>query len=170
MQTKLNLRKVLALGATLAMLATSALASSTSSWPVYGGNANHNSVVSGAPTSSPTVAEINLLNANSGWDGVDTVPVMETVDGVTYAYVLYDGHAAGSHLAKFNCGTAISNTGSSGDAIYAAAKEWDVQLGSASGFQLSTPVLYEDTVYVATNGGEVYPWTPVTAQNRWSFR
>ena len=34
MQTKLNLRKVLALGATLAMLATSALASSTSSWPV----------------------------------------------------------------------------------------------------------------------------------------
>ena len=87
MQTKLNLRKVLALGATLAMLATSALASSTSSWPVYGGNANHNSVVSGAPTSSPTVAEINLLNANSGWDGVDTVPVMETVDGVTYAYV-----------------------------------------------------------------------------------
>ena len=31
MQTKLNLRKVLALGATLAMLATSALASSTSS-------------------------------------------------------------------------------------------------------------------------------------------
>lgn len=156
MQTKLNLRKVLALGATLAMLATSALASSTSSWPVYGGNANHNSVVSGAPTSSPTVAEINLLNANSGWDGVDTVPVMETVDGVTYAYVLYDGHAAGSHLAKFNCGTAISNAGSSGDAIYAAAKEWDVQLGSTSGFQLSTPVLYEDTVYVATNGGEVY--------------
>ena len=41
MQTKLNLRKVLALGATLAMLATSALASSTSSWPVYGGNAKH---------------------------------------------------------------------------------------------------------------------------------
>ena len=54
MQTKLNLRKVLALGATLAMLATSALASSTSSWPVYGGNANHNSVVSGAPTSIAT--------------------------------------------------------------------------------------------------------------------
>ena len=88
MQTKLNLRKVLALGATLAMLATSALASSTSSWPVYGGNADHNSVVSGAPTSIATGYPKQLnLTSTTGWDGVDNVPVMQTVDGVTYAYV-----------------------------------------------------------------------------------
>lgn len=46
----------------------------------------------------PTITRIDLMNAGSGWDGIDNVPVMRTIDGVTYAYVFYDGHAAGGRL------------------------------------------------------------------------
>ena len=144
---------LLALAQAVGVLSTSALAA----WPVYGGNDNHNAGVSSAPTSSTTtkVAQANLLNSGSGWDGVDTVPVMETAaDGNTYAYVLYDGHSAGAHLLKINCNVAITKAGTS--SVYDDAKVWDVQLESSSGFQLSTPVLYNGKVYAATNSGSVY--------------
>ena len=45
-------------------------------------------MVSGAPTSIATGYPKQLnLTSTTGWDGVDNVPVMQTVDGVTYAYV-----------------------------------------------------------------------------------
>ena len=63
---------------------------------------------------------IDLSNGGRGWDGIDNVPVMETVDGVTYAYVLYDGYSSyGGQLAKINCSPAAVTTarraGSFGD-------------------------------------------------------
>ena len=69
--------RILALVLALAMLFSVTV---FADWTVYGGNNNHNSVVTEAPTStSPTVKEINLLNSGSGWDGVDNVPVMSTI-------------------------------------------------------------------------------------------
>ena len=145
--------RVLAILLALAMLlsVTAFAATTTSTWYGYGGDTTtHNAAVTSAPTStSPTVTRIDLLNSGSGWDGVDNVPVMRTIDGVTYAYVFYDGHAAGGRLAKINCNNGVL--------------VWDKQMTGASGFQLSTPLLVPgssdgtgDTIYLAAASAETY--------------
>lgn len=117
-------------------------------WDVYGGNPNHNSVVSGAPTNAnPSVTSIDLSNGGRGWDGIDNVPVMETVNGTTYAYVLYDGYSSyGGQLAKINCSAATPYV------------VWRKQVSAAAGFQLSTP--YLDTtnraIYIGASNASVY--------------
>ncbi len=132
------LSKLMAVVLVVGLMATTAFAA----WPVYGGNANHNAVVTSAPTSTaPDIKPVKLINSGSGWSGVDNVPVMETVGGVTYTYVLYDGHAGGAHLAKIKCSDATT--------------VWDVQLSTSSGFQLSTPLLDNGVIYAALNGGSV---------------
>lgn len=74
---------------------------------------------------------------------------MRTIDGVTYAYVFYDGHAAGGRLAKINCNDGVL--------------VWDKQMTGASGFQLSSPLLVPgnsdgtgDTIYLAASYAETY--------------
>lgn len=144
---------VLAILLALAMLlsVTAFAATTTSTWYGYGGDtATHNAAVTSAPTStSPTITRIDLMNAGSGWDGIDNVPVMRTIDGVTYAYVFYDGHAAGGRLAKINCNDGVL--------------VWDKQMTGASGFQLSSPLLVPgssdgtgDTIYLAASYAETY--------------
>ena len=145
--------RVLAILLALAMLlsVTAFAATTTSTWYGYGGDTTtHNAAVTSAPTStSPTITRIDLMNAGSGWDGVDNVPVMRTIDGVTYAYVFYDGHAAGGRLAKINCNDGVL--------------VWDKQMTGASGFQLSSPLLVPgssdgtgDTIYLAASYAETY--------------
>ena len=145
--------RVLAILLALAMLlsVTAFAAAATSTWYGYGGDTTtHNAAVTSAPTStSPTVTRIDLWNSGSGWDGIDNVPVMRTIDGVTYAYVFYDGHAAGGRLAKINCNDGVL--------------VWDKQMTGASGFQLSTPLLVPgssdgtgDTIYLAASYAETY--------------
>ena len=141
--------RVLAILLALAMLLS---VTAFAAWDVYGGNANHNSVVTGAPTSAnPSVTAIDLSNGGRGWDGVDNVPVMETVgtgdDAVTYAYVLYDGYSSyGGQLAKINCSAATPYV------------VWHKQISAAAGFQLSTP--YLDTtnraIYIGASNASVY--------------
>lgn len=141
--------RVLAILLALAMLLS---VTAFAAWDVYGGNANHNSVVTGAPTSAnPSVTAIDLSNGGRGWDGVDNVPVMETVgtgdDAVTYAYVLYGGYSSyGGQLAKINCSAATPYV------------VWRKQVSAASGFQLSTP--YLDTtnraIYIGASNASVY--------------
>lgn len=137
--------RVLAILLALAMLLS---VTAFAAWDVYGGNANHNSVVSGAPTNAnPSVTSIDLSNSGSGWDGIDNVPVMETVNGTTYAYVLYDGYSSyGGQLAKINCSAATPYV------------VWRKQVSASSGFQLSTP--YLDTtnraIYIGASNASVY--------------
>lgn len=139
--------KVLAILLALAMLLS---VTAFAAWDVYGSNANHNSVVDSAPTTATTTAlnsYIDLSNGGRGWDGVDNVPVMETVNGTTYAYVLYDGYSSyGGQLAKINC---------SADTPYVV---WHKQVSASSGFQLSTP--YLDTtnraIYIGASNAAVY--------------
>ncbi|MBR4132057.1 MAG: hypothetical protein IKT99_03685, partial [Oscillospiraceae bacterium] len=105
------------------------------SWYTYGKDNTHNHVVTSAPTSSaPPITEVALLNAGGGWDGMDTEPIMKTVgtgtSAETYAFVLYDGHAAGATLGRIKC--------SDGSLV-------NSNVSSATGFQLSTPVLVEPT-------------------------
>lgn len=141
--------RVLAILLALAMLLS---VTAFAAWDVYGGNANHNSVVSGAPTNAnPSVTSIDLSNGGRGWDGIDNVPVMETVtengEDVTYAYVLYDGYSSyGGQLAKINCSAATPYV------------VWRKQVSAAAGFQLSTP--YLDTtnraIYIGASNASVY--------------
>ena len=137
--------RVLAILLALAMLLS---VTAFAAWDVYGGNANHNSVVSGAPTNAnPSVTSIDLSNGGRGWDGIDNVPVMETVNGTTYAYVLYDGYSSyGGQLAKINCSAATPYV------------VWRKQVSAAAGFQLSTP--YLDTtnraIYIGASNASVY--------------
>lgn len=95
----------------------------------------------------PSVTSIDLSNGGSGWDGIDNVPVMETVNGTTYAYVLYDGYSSyGGQLAKINCSAATPYV------------VWRKQVSAAAGFQLSTP--YLDTtnraIYIGASNASVY--------------
>lgn len=141
--------RVLAILLTLAMLLS---VTAFAAWDVYGGNDNHNSVVTSAPTSaSPSVTSIDLSNSGRGWDGIDNVPVMETVtengEDVTYAYVLYDGYSSyGGQMAKINCSAATPYV------------VWRKQVSASSGFQLSTP--YLDTtnraIYIGASNASVY--------------
>lgn len=139
--------RVLAILLALAMLLS---VTAFAAWDVYGGNANHNSVVTNAPTAATTTAlnsYIDLSNGGRGWDGVDNVPVMETVNGTTYAYVLYDGYSSyGGQLAKINCSAATPYV------------VWHKQISASSGFQLSTP--YLDTtnraIYIGASNASVY--------------
>ena len=148
--------RVLAILLALAMLLS---VSAFAAWNGIGGAWDtHNGTVETAPTAAaPTVAKIAMKNSGSGWDGIDNVPVMHTVGTTTYAYVLYDGHAAGARLAKINCNKAIANASS--DDLYNNAEVvlWDVPVSTKSGFQLSTPLLVEgsdassetdDTLYI----------------------
>lgn len=139
--------RVLAILLALAMLLS---VTAFAAWDVYGGNANHNSVVTNAPTTATTTAlnsYIDLSNGGRGWDGVDNVPVMETVNGTTYAYVLYDGYSSyGGQLAKINCSAATPYV------------VWRKQVSAAAGFQLSTPYLDTDAraIYIGASNASVY--------------
>lgn len=139
--------KVLAILLALAMLLS---VTAFAAWDVYGSNANHNSVVDSAPTTATTTAlnsYIDLSNGGRGWDGVDNVPVMETVNGTTYAYVLYDGYSSyGGQLAKINCSAATPYV------------VWHKQISASSGFQLSTPYLdtADRAIYIGASNASVY--------------
>ena len=132
-------------------------------WTEFGKTSAHNHVVTTAPTSSaPPISEIKLLNAGGGWDGVDTEPLMRTVvednETITYAYVLYDAHAAGGHLAKINCSATTPY------------KVWDRVISGSNNFLLSTPLLVEgqqadgsdDVIYLASAVGDKYTLTNVS--------
>ena len=139
--------RVLAILLALAMLLS---VTAFAAWDVYGGNANHNSVVTNAPTAATTTAlnsYIDLSNGGRGWDGIDNVPVMETVNGTTYAYVLYDGYSSyGGQLAKINCSAATPYV------------VWRKQVSAAAGFQLSTPYLdtADRAIYIGASNAAVY--------------
>ncbi len=139
--------RVLAILLALAMLLS---VTAFAAWDVYGGNANHNSVVTSAPTTATTTAlnsYIDLSNSGRGWDGIDNVPVMETVNGTTYAYVLYDGYSSyGGQLAKINCSAATPYV------------VWRKQVSAAAGFQLSTPYLdtADRAIYIGASNASVY--------------
>lgn len=160
MQKMKNGKKVLSVCLSLAMAAGMLSTSAFASWNVYGGSNNHNAVVTEAPT-TPDASGLNsyiqLKCTGSGWDGVDNVPVMQTVNGTTYAYVLYDGYgASGALVAKIRC---AENGGSS---IVWTTDPYGTEgtsLNAKSGFQLSTPYLddkgtpddaSDDTLYVGT--------------------
>ena len=136
----------------LAMLLT---VSAFAAWNQYQGAVNHNGVITDAapPTSTPTsIDSILLAGSGSGYTGVDSEPVMQTVDGVTYAYVLFDGRSDGGTLAKINC-----NTASEVWRTTAYGTSTTTSLNAKNGFQLSTPYLLQgsnslseadDTIYV----------------------
>ena len=160
MQKMKNGKKVLSVCLSLAMAAGMLSTSAFASWNVYGGSNNHNAVVTEAPTTpdkSGLDSYIQLHCTGSGWDGVDNVPVLQTVNGTTYAYVLYDGYgASGALVAKVRC---AENGGSS---IVWTTDPYGTEgtsLNAKSGFQLSTPYLddkgtpddaSDDTLYVGT--------------------
>lgn len=88
MQKMKNGKKVLSVCLSLAMAAGMLSTSAFASWNVYGGSNNHNAVVTEAPTTpdkSGLDSYIQLHCTGSGWDGVDNVPVLQTVNGTTYA-------------------------------------------------------------------------------------
>ena len=87
MQKMKNGKKVLSVCLSLAMAAGMLSTSAFASWNVYGGSNNHNAVVTEAPTrpdKSGLDSYIQLHCTGSGWDGVDNVPVLQTVNGTTY--------------------------------------------------------------------------------------
>lgn len=131
--------RVLAILLTLAMLlSVTAFAVANESWPMYGGDLNHTSIVSDAPTSITKEVKV-ALTGGSGWDGIDNVPVMQTVGGKTYAYVLFDGRGTnGAQVIKYNCTDEVEVWRTT------AYGNEDTSLNAKSGFQLSTPCLDEE--------------------------
>nr|WP_315022292.1 hypothetical protein [uncultured Aminipila sp.] len=145
---KLKLRKPLAVLMIIAMVMSMGLTAYAADWPTYQGNDIHNGIIDAAPTSgSPNVTRIDLPKNGSGWDGVDSAAVMETKNGNTYSYVLYDGYKVandkgGGRLAKIDC------TASTPQVV------WEKQITQSSGFQLSSPYLDTDKrcIYVGASG------------------
>lgn len=99
-------------------------------WNQFQGNDNHNGRITDATppiTSSISISNPALNYSGGGWSGVDTTPVMETVNGVTYAYVTYNGRLNGTQLSKINCN--------------AGTTVWSTQLATGSANVLATPYL-----------------------------
>lgn len=132
--------RVLAILLALAMLLS---VTAFAAWNGYGGSDNHNAVVENAPVENTTMGMISLPHTGSGWDGIDNVPVMQTVGNKTYAYVLYDGYNDGAQVAKVDVTTAGTPT-----------LVWNKQISGKNGFQLSTPYLdaANDALYVGAAG------------------
>lgn len=153
-RTNKSLSILLALAMALSLAATA-----SASWPMYGGSNSHNAVVSGARTASSanSVGAAVSLGSSGGWDGIDNVPVMQTIansDGTktTYAYILYDGKGnIGAQVAKVKCNdnSVVWKT---------SAQQNPNSLNAQSGFQLSTPCLDEatGTLYVGVISSYTY--------------
>lgn len=75
--------RVLAILLALAMLLS---VTAFATWNVYGGDNTHNAKVDTAPTTKTSETKVSLTTGTSGWDGVDNVPVMQTVGDKTYSY------------------------------------------------------------------------------------
>ena len=166
MQKMKNGKKVLSVCLSLAMAAGMLSTSAFASWNVYGGSNNHNAVVTEAPTApdkSGLDSYIQLHCTGSGWDGVDNVPVLQTVNGTTYAYVLYDGYgASGALVAKIRC---AENGGSS---IVWTTDPYGTEgtsLNAKSGFQLSTPSMWVPSASMTTT--RAVSGLPVPAARLW---
>lgn len=100
-------------------------------WNQYQGNDDHNGQITCTPpppvSPSPAISSLTLYKSGSGWSGVDTTPLMETIDGNTYSYVTYNGWGKGTQIAKINCNT--------------ATEMWHTKLANGSGNVLATPYL-----------------------------
>lgn len=134
--------RILAIALCLALiLSITALAA----WDQYQGNSNHNGRITDAATpygTSPTITNPTLNYSGTGWSGVDTTPVMETVNNITYSYVVYNARSKGIQLSKIKCND--------------SSVVWNTQLSTSSGNQLSTPCLDDNYVYVGVSGVGVY--------------
>ncbi len=141
-------------------------------WPLYQGNDKHNGRITGAtPLTTQAGTGVTLVTGNpgqgqvaghldvisfnaAGWSGIDIEPLMQTVDGTTYAYVVRNGGtvsggSGGIRLEKVECSASTSHT------------VWSKRLATTSGYHLSTPVLVQgsnanseadDAMYVAVSG------------------
>ena len=93
------------------------------------------------PTSSPTVNVYTSLTAG-GWAGVDCSPLVNVENNVPYAYVLHAG-SGGAKLAKVRLDSPTTTlTGWPTDGV---------SVNTSGGFQLSTPIIVNDTIYFAGN-------------------
>ena len=127
--------RVLAILLALAMLLS---VTAFATWNVYGGDNTHNAKVDTAPTTKTSETKVSLTTGTSGWDGVDNVPVMQTVGDKTYAYVLFDGRGTnGAQVVKYNCTDEVEVWRTT------AYGTENTSLNAKSGFQLSTPYLDE---------------------------
>lgn len=128
---------------TLILASASTVFASTAEWPTYGGNNQHTGLTtSSVPTTAAAADFYSAVVQNPGsWSIITNTPVMQTENGVTYAYILYKGTST-ARIAKIACsaGTGISI----GDVI------WDINAGGSAANQLSTPLLYDDSLYYAT--------------------
>lgn len=137
--------KTMAIVLCLAMiLSLTALAA----WPTYqGDNAHTGQITDAAPyianggslTVGSHLKYTTLPTSGSGWSGVDSEPLMQKEsDGVTYAYVMYNGHAVnGGRIAKVSCST--------GSVV------WTKQVTTTAANQLSTPLLVGNALYYVYN-------------------
>ncbi len=172
MQKMKNGKKVLSVCLSLAMAAGMLSTSAFASWNVYGGSNNHNAVVTEAPTATDASgldSYIQLHCTGSGWDGVDNVPVLQTVNGTTYAYVLYDGYgASGALVAKIRC---AENGGSS---IVWTTDPYGTEgtsLNAKSGFQMALTGLDQNkpTVTNVLTGINGQINTPITTDGTYLY-
>ena len=129
---------------TLILASASTVFASTAEWPTYGGNNQHTGVTtSSVPTTAAAADFYSATVQHPGsWSIITNSPVMQTESGITYAYILYKADD-GARITKVAC---TSGTGVAiGDVI------WDINVNSASSNQLSTPLLYNDSLYFATS-------------------
>ena len=148
--------RVLAILLALAMLLS---VTAFATWNVYGGNDNHNAKVDTAPTTKTSETAVSLTpSITTGWDGVDNVPVMQTVGDKTYAYVLFDGRGTnGAQVIKYNCtdGVEVWRTTAYGTE--------NTSLNAKSGFQLSTPYLERLLVFSTSASSANMTITPAAS-------
>ena len=108
-------------------------------WNQNQGNDDHNGQITCTPPppiATPIATAKPALNfSGSGWSGVDTTPVMETINGTTYSYVTYNGRGNGTQLSCIDC-----NNGT---------VEWSTKIANGSANVLSTP-------YLDTTNGIIY--------------
>lgn len=123
--------------------ASTVFATSTSDWTTIGGNNDHTGVIATtAPYTTSTVVTSGNIPNKGNWSVVTSTPVMQEENGVTYGYILYKGTNS-ARIAKIACtaGTGISI----GQVI------WNIPVGGGAGNQLSTPLLYNNSLYYATS-------------------
>ncbi|MCL2134322.1 MAG: hypothetical protein FWH37_02045 [Candidatus Bathyarchaeota archaeon] len=114
-------------------------------WPEFQGDPQRTGqITNGTPytlNTNPTPTTYTLPFTSGPYYIVNVEPLLETVDGSTYAYVLYNGGGMRGSvwLTKLDVASLTQPTG------------WPTQLSVTGVEQLSTPYIDEDDVYVGVN-------------------
>lgn len=145
---KTSNRKWTAIVLTLVFLLQVTTVSFAGDWLTFQLNNDNNAILSSSASPAPPIATTTTINTvslpASSWVGIDNETLIKKEGNNVFAYV-HHASTTGPKISKINLSTLTPPGGSWGT----TASTGGLTVGSGTDFQLSTPVISGNTMYVA---------------------